>query len=408
MNYNRNSRKSIPFSLEGFSSQYSNDRPSMVDYDEYIRNETVRQPIFKLEFLTKTDETPYESIEDTMLNSDGSLNVTLNNGVRRTCSITLVNQNNKYTSLFSNLSLGSKFSLSLGYIIYGTPFYFPQGVFVFDNPTLISDLDNKVITISGTDKWSMINGTNGGILQATYQIEIGSTLRNIVKQTLSLDVVYDPIVPNIDDSIADFAMPYIITKEAGSTVSEILLEVVATVNAYIYYDVNGVCNIRAFEYDEDKGSLHHFYKDDMNFLNVSKTYGYDVLCNAVFVIADNLQNDKVPIYAEAINNDASDPNSVPNLGYKKYKPITEFVEGITTQSLADQRCRYELKLIASKQSQISISARPLYHMLENQIIEVTDEYISANVERFLINGFTLPISTDGTMTIQATKGMGYI
>lgn len=383
--------------------------PTIRDYYNLIDNSNIRRKVYKVEFVEKTDETPYATMEDDIVNASGSLNISISDGVRRTCSFTLKNNDDKYTELFSNLSIGSKFKLYLGYIINDIPYYFPEGVFVFDSPSLVSSLSDNTITISGTDKWSMLNGTNGGILESTYVIEKGDILKNVIERTIVLDICGDSISPIIDNSIANNEIPYDIERAAGSSMGDILLEIAITSNANIYYDENGRLVVKPIEYDAIKGTLHHFvYGQDINYISSTKTLDYTNIFNGTFVEADNSQTDDVPIVAYARNNSLIDPNSIPNIGFIKWKQISEYITGIDTQQKADERVEYELKKVASNCSVLSIECIPMYHIIENSIITITDLKIGANEERFLVNSMTIPISIDGTMTIGCSKAMGYI
>ena len=371
----------------------TNYQPSMSDYLNYIKTQNVREMIYKIELIRKSDQTPYESIEDSVLNSTGTINVTLGDGVRRTCSMTLKNIDNKYTSLFSNLSIGSKFKVSIGYNINGTPKYFPQGVFVFDSPSINSMLSEKTVDISGTDKWSMMDGTNGGIFEMTYIVESGDTIKNVIERTIVLDICNDLTPPIIDESIQNIEIPYDLEYSAGQSMSELMLEIGVIANAYIYYDENGALNIKPIEYDAEKGSTYDFVSgQDINYISATKQLLYTDVYNGVFVEADNSQDDVLPITAYVQNMDLTDPNSVPNLGHTKWYQVTDYTSGINTQQKADERVAYELAKKASLSSSLSINCSTIPHIVENTIITLTDEYVGSNQERFLVNSLSIPIS----------------
>lgn len=387
----------------------TNYQPTMSDYLNYIATQNIREMVYKVELIRKSDQTPYESIEDSVLNSSGIINVNLGDGTRRTCSMTLINLDNKYTTLFSNLSIGSKFKVSIGYKINDVPMYFPQGVFIFDSPSLNSNLSEKSIEISGTDKWSMMDGTNGGIFETTYLVQSGDTIKNVIERTIVLDICNDLTSPIIDESLKDITIPYDLEYAAGQTMSELMLEIGVIANAYIYYDENGALNVKPIEYDAEKGSIYDFIAgQDINYVNSTKQLLYNEVYNGAFIEADNSQDDSIPITAYAKNMDLTDPNSVPNLGYTKWYQVTEYTSGINTQQKADERVAYELAKKASMSSSLSITCLTIPHIVENTIITLTDEFVGSNQERFLVNSLSIPISFDGLMTIGCSKAMGYI
>lgn len=396
------------------------------DYLNFIETENIRRPVYKIDFLDRKTERVMYTYEGDLIDANGQIVNSLNEGVRRTCSFSLKNFSGKYNEVFSNMSIGNKFKIYLGYEINGENYYFPYGVYVFDAPTLQSSLSDKEVLITGTDKWSMLNGINGGILQGTYVVPKDSILGNVIPDILALDIVGDYIPPaiygneysnwivNNTDSLLNFKTTYDITKDAGSCVSDLLLDLCANANAYVYYNENGRLIVKPYEYDSTKPSIHDFVigqdtytSNDINYISSEKKYNYSDLYNAVMVVADNQQNSDVPITAETINMDDSDPNSYSNLGYKKYKMITENTSGITEESQAQERANYELKKVAAMQSNVSISCLPLYNLEVNNIVRITDSYINSDKERFLISSITTPLSAVGTMSIDVVKAKGF-
>lgn len=378
-------------------------------YLEHIKYNNVREPVFRLVLVHKEDETPYAVLDDWVSNTDGSLEISLNEGTRRTVSFNIINIDSRFTKMFQTMSLGSKFKLYLGEIINGEEMLFPQGVFVFDNPSINVGISENIINISGTDKWSMLDGTNGGIIQMPYKITQGSKLGDIVTDTIALNICNDAIVPIIEDKIYDFEIPYDIEKSSGDNIASILLEVALCANAYMYYDENGHFVAKQIEYDAYKATQHHFiYRQDINYIDCSVNFDYQGVFNSVFLEADNAQNEEIPITAYAVNTDLTDPNSVPNVGYNKWKQITEYTEGIANEQMAQERVNYELRKVASLSTALNITARPIYFLCENNIITLTDERVGCNNKRFLVNSISMPLTYNGNMIIGGSRAMGYI
>ena len=145
--------------IEGFTPIVivTPNTPTTEQYIEYIKG-NFRTPIYRLELLRKEDETVRQVIEGRIVNDSGSVQISLDEGVRRTCDFVLNNADGAYNDFVENITLGDKFRLSLGYQINGVDKYYPQGIFVFDDPSIISARAQREIEISGTDKWSMLNG----------------------------------------------------------------------------------------------------------------------------------------------------------------------------------------------------------------------------------------------------------
>jgi len=196
---------------------------------------------------------------------------------------------------------------------------------------------------------------------------------------------------------------YDITKQAGETAADLLLEIAYNLSCYIYYNAEGHLVIRPFEYDAIKAPAFDLTTDDSNFLGMSKELSFDKIYNAVQVRAENLQNADVPIIAEAINNDLTDPNSYPNYGIKKLYLVTEYTKGIDSQELADARANWELKNVKARQSSITANTLPLYHLDVNDVVTITDESTGDVQTRYLINSISTPISTSGQVSLQIVR-----
>lgn len=381
-----------------------------IDYLNIINNSHVRNPIYRIQFLRNEDNSIIDEYSADVVDGNGEININLNQGTRRSVSFTLINVANKYSYLFNNLKLGSLFSISLGFKnTLGETYYISQGVFVFTDPNLIGGLSDNHIEINGVDKWGLLDGTAGGILESTYSISRNTTVNEIINSLFALDIINTNFTVNIDNSIGVQEIPYDIEKEAGENISDILLEVASATNSQIYFDEFGTLIMKPFDYDFIKQSSHDFiYGTDINYIEASKNILYSNLYNGVFIIGDNMQDSSVPIRGYLVNNDPSDPNSAINLGYIRWKQITEYTEGIVSQDIADERCRYELKQAINKQSNIDINCVPMYHLDVNDLITLTDSRIGDVNEKYIIQSINVGIGVNSQMSINASRAKEWL
>jgi hypothetical protein len=149
--------------------------------------------------------------------------------------------------------------------------------------------------------------------------------------------------------------------------------------------------------DDTKGSLWDFSTSEFNYLGATRTYRFDEVYNAVRVIGDNI-NGNLALY-EAQNTNLASPTSIPNLGYQRTLIIEDSV--INTDALAEARANYELKRVTSLYSDVNISCIPMYHLDVDHVITLTDSALGFNRARLLIKELTIPLSTNGQMTISA-------
>lgn len=374
-------------------------------YMEYLNSREVKRPIYKVELLRR-DETVKKELTSKVVSGSGSVQIENRSGVRRTSDFTLVPtaEDRKY---FSNLALGDKFKLWVGYNIDGEDYFpSPAGVFVFDNPTFMSMPDDKTIQIAGSDKWSILNGENGGILESTYTVEAETTIKDFITRTLNLSIVNDPVPPVIDVKLLEEKTTYEITKSAGETVADLMLDVAENLSAEIYYDQFGRLNVWKTTDDMFKASLFDFNHNAVSYFGGQKEYNLRDIYNAVMVIADNPQNKDVPFESLAVNNDLTDKNSVPNLGFTKTLVVTDRTDGISTQEQCDDRAFWELKKAKIRYSTVEMEGLMIPHLDVNQICTVTDPELVSDRERFLITSITHTIG-EAYSSYAVSKAVSY-
>ena len=154
----------------------------MTRFYEYL--EKLRDPRYKTAIKISwlyPDETVQKEFTNELYNMSGNLTVNYQNGARRSCTITLSNDNGKFPVDYNNIWLGQKFQLWMGlYLDDGTPFYLPQGIFYIKNPKETYNPNTKTLTLQGVDKWAYLDGSLFGYLRGTYQSLVNQDIRELV------------------------------------------------------------------------------------------------------------------------------------------------------------------------------------------------------------------------------------
>lgn len=370
----------------------SDNAPSI---ERYIANLSaqIKHPVYMIEAL-RQDETVYDDISKHVIDGSGSVDADYADGLRRSSSFSIANPDGRYTEFINNLTMTSKYKVWLGVEIDGNAFYWPQGVFIFDDPNIDGHQDNKEVSLSGVDKWSLLNGQHGGILEGTYIVKAGSTYGDAIRRTLALDIVNDPVEPNIHPALEDEVITYDITKDEGGTIADIFLDMALNINANIYYDANGVLTSVPMEEEIFFGTEHIFDSSDTNYIGSVKQYDTENIYNSVLVVADNAQNEDEPIRCEVQNTDLADPNSIPNSMTKKVYIPSDYLEGIDSDKKALDRANYELRKIKNKYSNIDVDYIDVLYLDVGGIVQVHDDDISSNGDKYVINSTSRTIGTD--------------
>ena len=158
---------------------------SFEKYLEKVKNNS--NQAIKVEWLNYDESVNFE-FTNSLYDIDVVLNVNYQNGSRRTCTLTLNNDNNQFPINFNNIWIGQKFKLWMGvYLDDGTPYYYPQGVFYVSNPEEVYSPTTKTVKINGVDKWAYLDGTLHGFLSGTYKTGIGTNLYDAIDSLLLID-----------------------------------------------------------------------------------------------------------------------------------------------------------------------------------------------------------------------------
>lgn len=179
------------------------------------------------------DETVQFEFTNALYNMSGSINVNLQNGARRTCTITIDNNNGKFPIDYNHIWFGQKFQIWIGiYLDEEDIFYLSQGVFCVKNPKETYNPTTNTITLQGVDKWGMLDGSLYGNLPATFKSLPNQDIRDLVKMLLKKSKYSDSF--DLADSVLDMIDPkevvfdeYFDTKEVS--VVQYWLETGATI-----------------------------------------------------------------------------------------------------------------------------------------------------------------------------------
>lgn len=203
--------------------------------------QNIIRPVFKVELMDFTEDVIGELTQDISKEDSGSISVNYQQGVRRSCSLTLINVNEnlkikqgKYLLDENGLWINTKFKLytgvkipkfvsaqreietdyieesgniskdvdilyndnDLNLLIYrkNTEFleediyWFSQGIYLLTDPSVFRDMSKRTITINGIDKFGVFGSeTNFNQTDSTYLIEEGSKVGNVINSILKFD-----------------------------------------------------------------------------------------------------------------------------------------------------------------------------------------------------------------------------
>ena len=168
-----------------------------LEYLEKIKSGNYK-PAIKICWLYP-DETVQSSFTNELYEIKGSINITYQTGVRRTCNLTVKNNKGQFPIDYDHIWFGQKFQIWAGvYLNDGSPYYISQGIFCVLNPKDVYNPDTKTMTIQGKDKWCYLDGTLFGNLTGIYSQSFGTKINEAATQLLKANR-YDSYMRITDD-----------------------------------------------------------------------------------------------------------------------------------------------------------------------------------------------------------------
>lgn len=367
----------------------------------------------------------------------GSLNVTMQNGMRRKATVKLANADGAFSYNINKVWYGKTVRLLMGVRFPDdTELLFSQGVFLIENPQETISPSERTISYQLVDKWANLNGEHGGTFDTTYKIpamvfspvfsrtNVFSAMQSLLKlsrYTFEYDGnkqnMFDSTPPIFtlfyndkvyydaeNDTFVNYAdLPHdVVTDSMNGTIADTLLELNETLAGLIGYDANGALRVEPSQEDIDddtKAPLWTFSMNDYMLLSVSETSKNTDVKNDVIISSSNL--DDLEIWARASNYDGTSDTNINLIGKRTYRE-SKSTYWNTEQCAA--LAEYELKKRCVLQKSVTIECAPLYHLYENGIVAVQRTDKTGNpVENHLISSFTIPIAEQGQMQINATS-----
>ena len=376
-------------------------------YQEVIKSKIIK-PKFKLSILN-IDETIREDITKDLLVDSGTLSINYQQGQRRSLSFSLNNRSGKYTPSENSgyIWINTKFKLELGIEMFnGDIYYNSAGIFVIANPNAMRMSADNNISIQCNDKFALIDGTLGGVIEATYEIPQGRNLRKAIQDILlensgnGYPIDSKPII--FDSSFKNLETYYTITKSPNDSLGSMLIEIANMVGADIWYGVEGNLIVRSGVkeiHNMQKPNLWYYNDNELEYCSSQIMYDFPSVKNRITVVGGNV-NGGTLFSALAENTNPQSPTRIAKIGKKNL-----YIEdsNIYSNSLAQQRADYELNKISIMQLSMEIVSSYMIHLDVNSCISITDSFLNYYNQRFIIQSITIPISTSGTMNISCTN-----
>lgn len=356
--------------------------------------------------------------------SGGTLTVNLQNGVRRTASVTLGNIDDTFTYDVNHIWFGQEIALDEGLMLPGgEEYYIQQGVFLVQEPEETTDPAERTAVFNLVDKWANLDGTLWGNLDGTYRGQLGVNIFQQIDTLLKNDrgngVPVDAVEPvyteyyngrtqELEDgttvNVVDAPYTLEISPGGGGTYAAVILGFCEMLNAWVGYDATGRLRIDPSQddlLDAEKPVAYAFSMGDATLLGLSYTTKNTEVYNDYIVMGEALDETSSQPGARATN---EDPMSDTNVNLIGRKTVWTAESGFTSDTQCRDKAKWMLKRSTVLQKSVDISCGQIFHIKENELVTVvrTDKPGSPT-ERHLIQGFSRPLAYGGEMTITAVS-----
>lgn len=379
-------------------------------------------PVIKVELLDQF-ENAYAEISEEITDNSGSIQSTLQQGVRNTISFSIFDPAGKFIPDANNnlFWVRKKFKLYVGLAteqkaiqlngqttgISGDIFWFSKGVYIITDISAQKDSSgNQTISFTGVDKYgAFTNDTGYGEMIGTFSFDIGMSISYVIKNVLKQDIgngqMLDPLEPIIDPDLQEYKLQLAFSKGPGSYIGDLLNDLATTLHADIYYDMDGHLNVKkSLNFDEYKNVQNQwdFTERSAEYISAQVNYQLKNIANYIYVVGDNPLGGQIPI-AIAENNDARSPLSVAKIGRK-----SRYIEKSTiySQQEAENYAQYILKTACLLGNQISFTCTLIPSLELDNTFSLTDSYYQYDRQEFIITAITYPIGV-GTMSISGSS-----
>lgn len=369
------------------------------DYDinklHYIFNTYKLIPVLKF-FRLDDYENILEDISTDFIN--GSLSVTYQSGQRRTLSVTLLNTENKYIPHDRSeiIYRGCKFRLDLGILINNILYWYPQGIFVLNDPSQTEDDSNTQITLNLKDKFSLFDGSTNGNTSLKTIVPVGVPLRQVFMNILSFDNgtgrAFDS-KPLIFESIQSNTLTEKTYNEAaGNTYGDVLTTYADMISSDIYYNVNGNLTITSNVNEFLTNNVAVIWRVDNNDRLLYKStmnYNWSKLKNKV-VVKGAISNG----YQFGATAENTNPLSPFYVGNSKFGVNTEVVSNdkLYSDLLCKEQAMYVLmqKQRGVKTLNLNMGYMPFLDVNKSILITLDDYKITEKC--FVIDSFNIELN----------------
>lgn len=393
----------LPISLAS-NMDYIGSRVDLNSLFYWLKNNSVK-PSYRI-YVLYPDETINYEIPQEDIKVGGSYSENYQNGQRRSLSFSLFNELGQYTPNINVLWAGTRIRLDMGIELpSGEQIWVEKGIFVVRTTEPNLTPDDTSVSISCADKFSLFEDKTG-TLDVAYEVPVNSDIEQVVRDLLRMNMgdghPFDTKDIVFHSSFKGAVTQMTIEKSAGDTIGSILLDLATQLGAEVFYNSMGNLTFiptNEAGLDADKPLLYDYEAESADTSGLNFSFDLSSIVNRVIVIGSSANGGVVS--AVAVNDDPGSPLCVQRIGYRTDNVIND--SNISTNMLADERARYELRkrLVLKSSTSLNVVYNPL--LTVNNLIAISSEFYGLVHEKFLIQSVNYPLDYSGNISVSVSN-----
>lgn len=352
---------------------------------------------------------------------DGNVSCNFQNGSRWSASVTLDNTDEAYDYNVNKVWFGTEIALEMGVLLPdGTEIYFPMGVYRVDGPQESVAGNKRTVSYTLKDKWAGLDGSLNGVLESSYIVDVGTNIFSPIATLLATDrgdgQPYDretPVFTNFysgqmqtlpDGSSAPVTdAPYTLTVDNDNgTAADVIIGLCDMLVACVGYDAAGRLRVEPSQndvLDSDKPVGWRFSLDEAQITSLSYNSKISEVRND-YIVVGMMMDDNTQPAARAQN---LDPQSDTNINLIGRRTTRESKAEFATERICEDYAVWMLKRAAVLHKAVTVTCNQIFHLSVDELIEIVRTDRNNQVERHLVQSFTIPLTGTQPMTITATS-----
>ena len=320
---------------------------------------------------------------------DGSVDVDVARGARRTMNLSLLNPDAEFTP---RSDWGGLFYVDRLIRIYrgvlfpdGGEEFVPVGTFMIDTADVVAERNMSIVALTGSDLWKKVNKTKFG---TPAHWDAQTPVQTVVKEMAALAGVTRMVLDDLSHRTSQTRnIQAAVNFERGAIIGDELLKFATAWGLHIYFDQLG--RFVSEEARLDTANVWTFDpNEDTTLLTVKASYKDEQLYN--HVIVTGTADSENPVHAEALDTDPSSPTYWLRIGKRTYTYESSFIATVEqAQTTANQLLAENTKVV--EDIEIQSICNPALE--GNDVVTVMEPEFTKLNHRLRIQSLNVPLSS---------------